>query len=249
MVKGWGRFSAQFADYGDQFVLIGGTAAALAMADAGLEFRATKDLDIVLVIEALTPAFVERFWAFISSGGYAIQLSAEARRPRRYRFVRAMVDDYPHMLELFSRLPEGISLPPDAHITPIPDDGSSLSAILLDDTYYQFVIEGRRLTAEGIPWVGHDRLIPLKASAWHNLTRDKAEGKPVRAVDIRKHAQDVRTLSQLLREDERVETPDRVYRDLMDFLEAGLADMRSTAADDAVAAAVTRLRKAFIRRP
>jgi hypothetical protein len=39
--------------YGDQYVLIGGTAATLAMEEAGLEFRATKDLDIVLYIEAL----------------------------------------------------------------------------------------------------------------------------------------------------------------------------------------------------
>ena len=31
------------------------------MADAGLEFRATKDLDIVLHVEALTLAFGEAF--------------------------------------------------------------------------------------------------------------------------------------------------------------------------------------------
>lgn len=247
MVKGWDRFSAHFAGYGDQFVLIGGTAADLAMADAGLEFRATKDFDIVLVIEALTPAFVERFWEFIAAGGYATQQSAEAQRPKRYRFVRPAVDDFPQMLELFSRRPEGISLPPGVHITPIPDDGSSLSAILLDETYYQFVLEGRRWTTEGIPWVGHDRLIPLKASAWLNLTRDKAEGKPVRDVDVRKHAQDVRLLSQLLREDERVPMPERVHGELMDFLEAGLADMRATAAADDVATAVARLRTAFVR--
>lgn len=34
--------------------LIGGTAASLAMAEAGLEFRATKDLEIVLHLEALS---------------------------------------------------------------------------------------------------------------------------------------------------------------------------------------------------
>ena len=38
-------------------MLIGGTAATLAMEDAGLDFRATKDLDIVLHIAALNAAF------------------------------------------------------------------------------------------------------------------------------------------------------------------------------------------------
>lgn len=55
MVKGIDLFREHFAPVADQYVLIGGTAAMLAMADAGLQFRATRDLDIVLHIEALTP--------------------------------------------------------------------------------------------------------------------------------------------------------------------------------------------------
>jgi hypothetical protein len=57
MVKGLEVFRDYFAGQADQFVFIGGTAATLAMADAGLAFRATKDLDIVLHIEALTSDF------------------------------------------------------------------------------------------------------------------------------------------------------------------------------------------------
>ena len=55
MVRGLDVFREHFAGHADQFVLIGGTAATLAMEEAGLEFRATKDLDIVLHIEALSP--------------------------------------------------------------------------------------------------------------------------------------------------------------------------------------------------
>jgi hypothetical protein len=58
VVNGLEVFREHFAGLGDQYVLIGGTAATLAMADAGLELRATKDLDIVLHIEALTPCRV-----------------------------------------------------------------------------------------------------------------------------------------------------------------------------------------------
>jgi hypothetical protein len=61
MVKGLDVFQNWFSDYVDQYVLIGGTAASLTMEDAGLEFRATKDLDIVLHVEALTPQFGQTF--------------------------------------------------------------------------------------------------------------------------------------------------------------------------------------------
>ena len=48
MVRGLDVFREHFTGHADQFVLIGGTAATLAMEEAVLEFRATKDLDIVL---------------------------------------------------------------------------------------------------------------------------------------------------------------------------------------------------------
>ena len=65
MVKGMKRFREHFAGFEDRYVLIGGAACDLAMEDAGLNFRATKDLDIVLCIEALDAAFVKAFWAFV----------------------------------------------------------------------------------------------------------------------------------------------------------------------------------------
>jgi hypothetical protein len=62
VVKGLDVFQKHFARYTDQYVLIGGTAATLAMEEAGLEFRATKDLDIVLHIEVLNAEFATAFW-------------------------------------------------------------------------------------------------------------------------------------------------------------------------------------------
>jgi len=42
--------------------------------NAGLEFRATKDLDIVLHIEALECGISgEVFWKFVEQGGYEIR--------------------------------------------------------------------------------------------------------------------------------------------------------------------------------
>ena len=45
MVRGFDKFREQFRAYAGQYVLIGGAACDLLMEEAGLDFRATKDLD------------------------------------------------------------------------------------------------------------------------------------------------------------------------------------------------------------
>ncbi len=103
-------FREYFAGHADQFVLIGGTAATLATEEAGLEFRATKDLDIVLHIEALSPAFGEVFWSFVEAGGYEFRRASETGRPIFNRFQKPSDKRFPIMLELFFRAPNGIKL-------------------------------------------------------------------------------------------------------------------------------------------
>ncbi len=44
MVKGLAIFQEWFIGFEDQYVLIGGTAASISMAEAGLPFRGTSDL-------------------------------------------------------------------------------------------------------------------------------------------------------------------------------------------------------------
>jgi hypothetical protein len=63
-------FQEWFNGFENQYVLIGGTAASISMTEAGLPFRGTKDLDIVLHVEVLTPAFGQKFWEFVQAGGY-----------------------------------------------------------------------------------------------------------------------------------------------------------------------------------
>jgi hypothetical protein len=123
------------------------------------------------------------------------------------------------MLELFSRIPDGLILAPDSHLTPIPlDDAlSSLSAILLDNDYYHFIIAGRKL-GDGLAWIEADRLIPLKASAWLDLTARQAKGEKSDSKNIRKHLNDVLRLSQLLTATTTFELPRKVSRDLDAFL-------------------------------
>jgi len=110
MVRGLDRFRDQFQAYAGQYVLIGGVACDLLMEEAGLEFRATKDLDIVLCVEALDVSFIRAFWEFVRAGKYQVQQSATGQR-RYYRFLKPEKDEYPFMLELFARKPECLSSP------------------------------------------------------------------------------------------------------------------------------------------
>ena len=98
-----------------------------------------------------------------------------------------------------------------------------MSAILLDDAYYELILAGRR-ELDGLPWVGEDRLIPLKASAWLDLGERHAKGEPIDTKNIRKHANDVLRLSQLLAPDTRIPVVERIAQDLNRFLDAIEAD-------------------------
>ena len=66
MVKGIEMFRDYFRNYQDQYVLIGGVACDLLFGNMNMTFRATKDFDIVLVIESIKPDFGYRFWEFIT---------------------------------------------------------------------------------------------------------------------------------------------------------------------------------------
>lgn len=61
MVSGLNKFKNYFSKYTDQYVLIGGAACDVIMEDFDSPFRATKDLDLVLIVEALTPEFGQAF--------------------------------------------------------------------------------------------------------------------------------------------------------------------------------------------
>lgn len=56
-MRGIDKFKERFAGHDGEYVLIGGGACDLLFGEAGQDFRATKDLDLVLLVEALTPEF------------------------------------------------------------------------------------------------------------------------------------------------------------------------------------------------
>ena len=146
MVRGLDIFKKYFEKYPGNYVIIGGTACDIIIDEAGFVPRATKDIDIILVVEALSSEFVKQFWQFIKDGNYAAQEKSNDER-QYYRFRKPEKTDFPYQIELFSRTPDVIVLEGAAHLTPIPvdDDLSSLSAILLNDDYYNYMIENSQV--------------------------------------------------------------------------------------------------------
>jgi len=65
MVVGIDRFREYFAGYEDRNAIIGGTACDLLFNAAGIDFRATRDIDMVLCVEMVVATFGERLGAFL----------------------------------------------------------------------------------------------------------------------------------------------------------------------------------------
>lgn len=85
-----------------------------------------------------------------------------------YRFTEPR-SGYPSMIELFSREPDYINYIPEGIIPiHIDENTSSLSAILLNDDYYKFMLAGRRIVS-GISVLDTEHLIPFKMYAWLDL--------------------------------------------------------------------------------
>jgi hypothetical protein len=227
MVKGLGLFKEHFKGFSDQYVLIGGTACSLAMEDVGLEFRATKDLDIVLIVEALNGAFVAAFWEFIRNGRYQVQEKSSGEK-QFYRFQKPEDSAFPAMLELFSRKPDALTLHGEGSgLTPIPVDEevSSLSAILMNEDYYHFLHKGKR-DIGGVPIVSEEYLIPLKMHAWLDLNSKLASGEQVDSKNINKHKNDVFRLIQIVDPEHILDLPESIRSDVKEFIrnmEAGEA--------------------------
>ena len=129
------------------------------------------------------------------------------------------------MLELFSRAPEGLKLAEDSHLTPLPIDeaAASLSAILLDEAYYAFLKTMVR-DADGIPVLEEAAIIPFKARAWLDLTRQRGAGGSIDEKNIKKHRNDVARLLQLLPADADYPLPQTLADDMRSFVEMATAE-------------------------
>lgn len=218
MITGFTKFKEKFQGFENQYVVIGGTACELLMENEDMAFRATKDIDIVLVIESITAEFGKAFWEYIKEAEYEHK-NKSTGNTQFYRFVSPKNKEYPFMIEIFSKKPEFIALDKNAVLTPLPidDEISSLSAILLNDAYYDLLKDGQ-VILDGISVLKEVCLIPFKAKAWLDLTERKEKGETVDSKNIKKHKNDVFRLSQLIAAESRQLLNGEIAADMDRFL-------------------------------
>ena len=136
------------------------------------------------------------------------------------------------MIELFAR--SSWILEEDAVLTPIhiDDSVSSLSAILLNDAYYELLLEGREVM-EGISILKPTWLIPFKAKAWLDLNEKMEQGEHIDSRNIKKHKNDIiRITVELMLEScklsEAVKEDMRVFVEKLHITDAELKNLKIT---------------------
>lgn len=88
-------------------------------------------------------------------------LNKSTGKAQFYRFTSPKNREYPYMIEIFSKKPDFIMIDNKSMLIPLPIDEeiSSLSAILLNDTYYDLLKNGQ-IVIDGVPVLRPTCLIP-----------------------------------------------------------------------------------------
>ena len=217
MILGLDIFKKYFETFADNYLIIGGTARDIIIEDAGFTPKGTRDIDMVLVVEALSVEFVKRFWQFVKDGIFEYQEKSSGEQ-QYYRFYNPQNREFPFMIELFSRKPDIVLLNEPAYLTPIPveDDLSSLSAILLSDDYYEYILK-HSFIENDIHIASTESLICLKARAYNDMTNRKASGENIDSKKIQKHKTDIFRLAITLTPANVFELPQTLKTDLQNF--------------------------------
>ena len=221
MVEGLDRFRAELGLYSENYIVIGGTACNVVLEEAGTEPRVTHDIDMIVVVEQLTTEFVSAFWSFIHQGGYVIEKRQHKDGEPAYalyRFRKPSNPAYPSQIELLARHSDALGEPKETRIEPIPleDYQYSLSAIVLDDDLYWFVVNNSQMV-NGIRVASLESLICLKTRAYLNLLKERETGKPVNSDDIKKHRRDVFLLTAARTETGPVAVPVSILETIKEF--------------------------------
>ena len=218
MVRGIEKFKEYFKGYTGNYVFIGGTACDILLGNMGEAFRKTKDMDMVLLMENLNDEFVNVFISFVEDGGYE-HIDKGTGDSQFYRFSKPKDENFPYMIELFSKRPdylgEIMSHLGSIHIS---DDVISLSAILLDDEYYDLLKRGA-IIVDNVSLLDLEYIILFKIKAWIDLSERKTLGEEIDSRDVKKHKNDVLRLAANIDYNKNVSVSGQIKKDLDVFLE------------------------------
>lgn len=200
-------------EYRDEYVVIGGGAAAVLMETQGLEFRSTKDIDIVLLTNGST-ALNAKITNYIIAGQYQIK-EASQEGSKYFRFRNPSNLEFPEIIEIFASNEQRISLNANQNIIPIQNDSiAKISAILLDDEYFSIIKENRLHVGSKTPVINALANICLKARAYRELSKNKEKGEAVDSKDISKHKKDILKLAVTLNGNEAIDLKEQAKSDM-----------------------------------
>ncbi|HET4594887.1 TPA: hypothetical protein VU724_001616 [Streptococcus pneumoniae] len=135
-------FQEMFADFKDYYVLIGGTATSIVLDSQGFKSRTTKDYDMVIIDELKNKEFYNTLNHFLELGEY--QGSQKDEKAQLFRFTTTK-PEFPSMIKPFSILPQ-YPLKKDGREIPLHfDQDASLSALLLDEDYYNILVHEKEI--------------------------------------------------------------------------------------------------------
>ena len=178
----------------NKYVFIGGTALMLLSMDADFEeIRGTKDYDIVLLVKDSegNKELFKKMWEYIEEGEYDVFQTKEGTT-QYYRFTNpSNKREYPEQLEFFSNAPDFIN-GREERFTPlhVDDDIQSLSSIIMNDIYYDFILTQCRIV-QNVNSVTELGLMALKARAYNDLSERKKEDPRIASKNIDKHKKDI----------------------------------------------------------
>ena len=191
--KGMDHFRDFFQDFKDSYVIIGGSAAAILLEDEGLEFRATVDIDVVLLANS-SKELNKKFAEYVRAGAYQTKEASEGT-PRYYRFSKPGSEDFPEIIEIFAGNEAKLELREGQYIIPVQnDDVAKISAILLDDEYFEILKATSKQSSDGFSIINSIGMICMKARAFRELSARNDEVKK-----IKKHRNDIVRMVQILK--------------------------------------------------
>lgn len=226
-IRGVKHFSDFFKDFENDYVIIGGVAASIIFEDNDLSFRATKDVDMVILTNN-SIALNKKIAEYIRIGCFEIKEASE-NEPRYYRFSKPENKEFPEIIEIFARNENKLELEQGQYIIPVnSDEAEKLSAILLDDEYFNLIKDNAHKSEDGYSIITPLATICLKARAFREMNERRKAGEKIDSNDIRKHKNDIMKLTAVLEKGDTLKLGKQATADMKNIiLELNTVDLPS----------------------
>lgn len=172
------------------YFIIGGHATAHNLSLIGLDFRVTRDYDIVIVSEVEDRSFADDLVSLLVEGDYKSRYQSDAKKRRAYRFENPSNDAFPECIEFFVKEgEEASSVTKRFEKLDITIDNEKISAMVMKSEIYEFA-KAHVTEINNLMFADKQGLIALKAYAYFENYKLYLDGK-VHSDSYKKHFRDI----------------------------------------------------------